>query len=696
MTDYKTYHHFKTETDHDGILWLCVDREGANVNSLSYEVFEELDSIIDEIAANKPVGVIIYSGKKHGFIAGADITQFTKLESVDQAYKIIRQAQVILDKLEALPMPTVAMINGFALGGGCELSLACTYRVADDSSKTVIGLPEVKLGIHPGWAGCVRLPRLIGALKAMNIILPGRALKAKAAKKVGLIDAAVPLRELKRAARYYVLNKPPKHKPSLIESMTNWPGVRHILGNTMRKKLREKISEAHYPAPFAVINNWVKDGVSDQAQLTEVNSIAKLLVHPCSRNLVRVFFLQERMKGLAKGIKFKPQHVHVVGAGTMGGDIAAWCALRGMHVTVQDQSPERIAPALKRAYKLFKKKLKKPRLVQAAMDRLQPDIAGNGVGRADVIIEAIFENLEVKQKLFKDLEARAKPEAVLATNTSSIPLDEINQVLDDPTRLVGIHFFNPVAQMPLVEVVKGDKSSDDMVQKALAFVGKISRQPLPVKSSPGFLVNRVLMPYLMEAMALLQEGVPAKAVDKVAMQFGMPMGPVTLADTVGLDVCLAVADNLCQVYGGTVPDALRSMVESGDLGKKSGKGFYSYANGKKVTTDTATNTSMSDEDIADRLILRMVNESVACLREGVINDKDLLDAGMIFGTGFAPFRGGPINYAKTRGYDDVIKRLGQLEKHCGERFKADAGWSILVSDAQQTQPQAEEAPTVAE
>jgi 3-hydroxyacyl-CoA dehydrogenase / enoyl-CoA hydratase / 3-hydroxybutyryl-CoA epimerase len=678
MTNYKTYENFKLDTDADGILWLAVDRAGAKVNSLSYAVFEELDAIIDEVAQNRPTGVIIYSAKKQGFIAGADITQFTQLESVDQAYKIIRQAQVILDKLEALPMPTVAMINGFALGGGCELALACTYRIAEDSAKTVIGLPEVKLGIHPGWAGTVRLPKLIGAPKAMGIILPGRALKARAAAKMGMIDAAVPERELKRAARYFVMNKPPKHKASFVESMTNWPGIRSILGNTMRKKLRAKISEAHYPAPFAVINNWVKDGVGAQAQLTEVNSIAKLLVHPCSRNLVRVFFLQDQMKALAKGIKFKPAHVHVIGAGTMGGDIAAWCALRGMYVTVQDQSPERIAPAIKRAYKLFKKKLRKPNLVQAAMDRLQPDVAGDGVPRADVIIEAVFENLEVKQKIFKDLELRAKPEAVLATNTSSIPLDDISTVMQDPSRLIGIHFFNPVSMMPLVEVVKADKSDADVVKKGLAFVGKISRQPLPVKSSPGFLVNRVLMPYLMEAMMLLEEGVPAHIVDKAAMKFGMPMGPVTLADTVGLDVGLAVAQNLATVYGGTVPAKLQEMVKAGNLGKKSGQGFYEYKNGKKVSAKESGSSPISNEDITDRLVLRMVNESVACLREGVVDDKDLLDAGMIFGTGFAPFRGGPIHYAEARGTDDVMKRLHDLEKQCGERFKADAGWDILT------------------
>ncbi|MDF1796289.1 MAG: 3-hydroxyacyl-CoA dehydrogenase NAD-binding domain-containing protein [Coxiellaceae bacterium] len=682
MSDYGSYKNFTLKTDEDDVLWVGIDREGMKVNSLDFATFEEFDKIIDEVKSKKPKGMIIYSAKKNGFVAGADINQFVKLQDTDEAYKLVRQAQQILDRLEALTVPTVAMINGFALGGGCELALACHYRVALDDPKTKIGLPEVKLGIQPGWGGTVRLPKLIGAPKAMGIILAGRAVSAKAAQKMGFVDAAVPLRELKRAAKFYVCHKPKRHQASFAENMTNSALVRPLLAKAMRKQLNKKSNKAHYPASYQVVDNWVKVGVGSQAMDTEAKSISELLVTPTSRNLVRVFFLSERMKALAKVVKFKPQHVHVVGAGTMGGDIAAWCALRGLYVTLQDRAPENIAPAIKRAYKLFKKKLKKPRLIQAAMDRLQPDVAGEAVGRADVIIEAIFENLEVKQQLFKELEAKAKPEAVLATNTSSIPLDEINQALTNPERLIGIHFFNPVAMMPLVEVVHGEKSSEDSVNKGLAFVGKIGKFPLPVKSSPGFLVNRVLMPYLMEAMDLLKEGVSATMIDKVAMKFGMPMGPVTLADTVGLDVCLAVAENLGEHYGGDIPQQLRDMVAAKTLGRKTGKGFYSYKGGKQVKpSSSADSTSITKVDIQDRLMLRMVNESVACLREGVVTDKDLLDGGMIFGTGFAPFRGGPVHYAEDRGLKDTVDRLQDLSTRFGERFTPDAGWQALMKPA---------------
>lgn len=677
---YKTYQHFHCETDSDGLLWLAIDRKDAKVNSLSAEIFQELDSLISEITQNAPKGVILYSRKPSGFVAGADITQFTQLKDESEATHLVRQAQSILDKLEALPLPTVAMIKGYALGGGCELALACRYRVADNSHQTRIGLPEIKLGIQPGWGGTVRLPKLVGAIKAMGIILPGSTVSANAAKRIGLIDAAVPDRELKRAARYFALQKPTPHHPGIWDRITNWAGVRPLLAKIFYKQLKQKVQRKHYPAPYAVVDNWVKVGVGSKALETEADSISHLLVTPTSRNLVRVFFLQERMKALTKRIDFRPKHIHVVGAGTMGGDIAAWCALRGMRVTLQDRAPEYIAPAIKRAAKLYEKKLKDFRLVQAALDRLQPDVAGEGIARADLIIEAIFENLEAKQKLFKALEEKASPTAVLATNTSSIPLDEINAVMDHPERLVGIHFFNPVAQMPLVEVVKSEKTQDDVVLKALAFVGAIGKQPITVKSSPGFLVNRVLMPYLMEAMELMKEGVSATTIDRVAVDFGMPMGPVSLADTVGLDVCLAVAQNLMAHYGGEIPDKLKDMVERKQLGKKTGAGYYTYTKQGKLVKSSAQDRIQWDPNlIQDRLILRMLNEAVACLREGVIDDKDLLDAGMIFGTGFAPFRGGPIHYTEQRGCVLVEQRLLELQKLCGQRFQPDLGWKTLFT-----------------
>jgi 3-hydroxyacyl-CoA dehydrogenase/enoyl-CoA hydratase/3-hydroxybutyryl-CoA epimerase len=379
--------------------------------------------------------------------------------------------------------------------------------------------------------------------------------------------------------------------------------------------------------------------------------VADLIVSPTAQYLIRVFFLQERLKTLDRDSEFRPSRVHVVGAGMMGGDIAAWCALRGMQVTLADQSPERIAPAMKRAHSLFRRRLKRTRPVQEAMDRLMPDHRGLGVERADVVIEAIFEDAEAKRSLFQALEPRLRPDAVLATNTSSIPLGEISSVLDQPSRLVGLHFFNPVASMQLVEVVRDTASAPEVMGKAIAFTRHIDRLPLPVLSSPGFLVNRILTPYLLEAVELENEGVPPADIDRQAVSFGMPVGPIELADTVGLDICLHVAEILGRHMQVQVPQRLRDLVLQGRLGRKAGRGFYRYRKGKPVKP-RAPRGYRSDPDTADRMVLRMLNEVVACLREKVVEDPDHLDAGMVFGTGFAPFRGGPLFYLEKQKEQD--------------------------------------------
>lgn len=675
----KKYKNWHVEIDNDQIAWLYFDRASSNVNTINPEVLDELSDLLTAAEKSTYSGIVIASAKSSGFIAGADIEQFTHFTKVEEALALIHKGQQVYNQLAALKIPTVAMVKGFCVGGGCELILACRYRVADDDPKTRIGLPEILLGIQPGWGGSVRLPRLIGALQAMDLILSGRTVAAKAAAQMGLVDVAVPERDLARAARYYILKQPKPHEASYLQALTNSALLRPLIAQLLLKKVKQKVSPEHYPAPFAVIENWKNVGIDniEKALEVEAQSLARLAMTDTAHNLIRVFFLQDQLKGLAKGTDFKARHVHVIGAGTMGGDIAAWCALRGINVTLQDREPKFIAPAIKRATELFQKKLKSPRLVQQALDRLMPDVHGFGIKQADVIIEAIFENLEAKQKLFKAIEASCKPHAVLATNTSSIPLDEINTVMKKPERLIGIHFFNPVAMMQLVEVVQGKLSSEETVKHGIAFVRQIDKLPLPVKSYPGFLVNRVLMPYLMEAMLLLEENIPASVIDKAAVNFGMPMGPVQLADTVGLDVCLAVAKNLVAHFGGTVPQRLIDMVERGDLGRKTGKGFYTYKSGRIVKENGAM-ADIKTTDIADRLILRMINEAVACLREKVIADEDLLDAGMVFGTGFAPFRGGPMHYAHHVGLHDIVHQLKQFSQEYGERFTPDKGWDTLL------------------
>ncbi len=677
MSVQQAYQNWRVATDNDQIVWLWLDKYDATTNTLNKSVLEELRAIIELLTSSTTIrGLIIGSAKSNGFIAGADIEQFSQLSSAEEATALIRKGQEIFDLLANFPLPTVAMIEGFCLGGGLELTLACRYRVAEDGKKTRLGLPEIQLGIHPGWGGTVRLPRLIGALQAMDLILTGRTVNAKAAKAMGIVDDAVAKRHLQRAARQFILDTPKPHHATFLQQLTNTRLLRYLIAMLLRKKVAQKARPDHYPAPYAVIDNWVRDGAKGtEAFINEANSIGKLILTDTSRNLVRVFFLQELLKSLGKNINFEPQHIHVVGAGVMGGDIAAWCCLRGMKVTLQDREPKFIAPAIKRAADLFKKILKNPRLIEEAMDRLIPDLAGDGIANADIIIEAISENVVAKQNLFKDVETKCKADAILATNTSSIPLSNISAVLRRPERLVGIHFFNPVAKMLLVEIAQDANTNQSFVNKAIAFVRKIDRLPLPVKSTPGFLVNRVLMPYLIEAMMLLNENHSAEDIDQAALLFGMPMGPIELADTVGIDICLSVAEHLPQPVPSHLLEKIRNMVNAGQLGRKTNQGFYKYKKGKIIKKQLANNHEI-DPVIGQRLILRMINEAMACKREKVVANGDLLDAGMIFGTGFAPFRGGPMHYTRVEGYQKIVQQLQKLQQQFGERFTPDEGWMV--------------------
>ena len=681
MENSTTNNHFRAETDDDNIVWLHFDKADAGTNVLSVEVFEQLDQHLQNIAAQCPRGLVILSDKTNGFIAGADITAFTKVTTKDEALTFLRTGQEVFNRLEALPFPTVALIHGFCLGGGTELSLACRYRVTRDDPGTRLGLPEVKLGIHPGWGGSARMVPLLGGLKAMDLILSGRSIDGRTGKRMGLVDMVVPERHLREAARKLVIDAPPVHQPAFLDRLSNNPLVRPLLANVFRKQVAKKAPKNHYPSPYAMIDIWRKYA-NDKTRMqdAEAQSLAQLITGSTAQNLVRVFFLQEQLKSLGKDKTYKPKHVHVIGAGTMGGDIAAWCAFRGFHVSLQDQAPERIAPAMKRAYTLFKRKLKRPVKINEAMDRLMPDHKGIGVERADIVIEAIFEDAEVKRSLYKDIEPRMKPDAILATNTSSIPLEELTDALSKPERLVGLHFFNPVAMMQLVEVVNGQSTSPEVSARAMTFTRQIDRLPLPVTSTPGFLVNRILMPYLMEAVVLESEGVPAALIDKAATSFGMPMGPVQLADTVGLDICLHVAEILADHFNAEIPERLKKLVADGNLGRKSGRGFYEYKKGKPVKPKAGSG-NWNMEEITNRLVLRLLNESVSCVREHVVADKELLDAGMIFGTGFAPFRGGPIHYLEAIGADALFQQLQTLLKLRGARFNPDQGWETLINSS---------------
>lgn len=670
----KQYQHWHLETDDNSIAWLHADKAGESTNSLSQDMLNELDEIVTELEGDTPKGLVILSDKKNGFIAGADIKVIASAQNTEQAAEFIRLGQSIFNRIEKLRFPTVCLIHGFCMGGGYELALACRYRIALDDPSTKIGLPEIKLGIHPGFGGAMRLPLLIGAPAAMDIMLTGRAVSARSAKKMGMIDYTVAERHLRKAAADVITSKPPRHKLKGWKKLTNHPLVRPLLAKLFRNQVAKKAPKQHYPAPYALIELWEKHaGNRDKMLKGEETSLSKLVVGDTAQNLIRVFFLQDRLKSLGDKKLFTPRRIHVIGAGVMGGDIAAWCALQGFQVTIQDRQEKNIARVYKNANKLFQKKLKNRLAVQAAMDRLVPDMDGLGIPHADVIIEAIFEDKEAKQSLYRELEPVIKPDALLATNTSSIPLEQLGEALKDPGRLVGIHFFNPVAMMQLVEIVSADNTRQDVQDKAAAFTRHISRLPLPVKSSPGFLVNRVLMPYLVEAVILEAEGIKAPVIDAAATGFGMPMGPIALADTVGLDICLSVAENLSATTSMEVPQRLKTLVHDGHLGKKTNRGFYHYKKGKP-TDAKAGKSDFRPSDIQDRLMLRFINEAIAVLREGVVTDKDLLDAGIIFGTGFAPFRGGPMHYVDQQGADTLHRKLVELEEKHGQRFKPDTGW----------------------
>lgn len=655
------------ETNERAIATLDVARSSANV--LTHEVLRELDELISELEARSLAGLIIRSGKPGAFIVGADVREFENISDSARAAELARAGQHVFNRLAKLPFPTAAVIHGHCLGGGLELALACTYRVARDDESTRLGLPEVRLGIHPGFAGTVRLPAVIGPLAALDLMLTGRSVTAREALKLGLVDDVSPERHLLNAASACLARRRPKRKVALSKRLPWWWPLRPLVYRRVLRRLQKRVNHDHYPAPYRILQLRRHKATQEQ----EATSLGELLVSRTSRNLVHVFLLGEELKRQARMHAHDIERVHVIGAGVMGGEIAAWAAYKGFIVSLQDQGAEIVARAMQRAYEFFQKKLKTPRAVQEAMDRLMPDVSGHGLKRADLVVEAIIESVDAKRVVFRRVEQAAPPDAVLASNTSSIPLETLSSTLGDPSRLVGLHFFNPVARMQLVEIVKGEETSESALKRARAFTVAIDKLPLVVRSSPGFLVNRILVPYLMEAMKMVEERVPMRVVDRAATEFGMPMGPVQLADAVGLDICLSVAEELSEPLGITVPDRLRAMVERGHLGKKSGRGFYKY--NARGEPKGRTRSKPSEIPITERLVLRILNEAMACLREGIVQDPDAIDAGMVYGTGFAPYLGGPMRYVESMGETGISHSLYRLSEEYGERFIPDAGWS---------------------
>ncbi len=644
-------HDWRFSVDFEGIAWAIFDRQGESMNSLGRRPTEELGEIVktvEEAAMRGEVkGLVLMSAKESSFIAGADIREFKDFDTEAKIAEVVNQTLELINRVDRLPVTVVAAIHGYCLGGGLELALASDWRIADREEATRLGFPEVKLGIFPGLNGTVRAIEAAGPVDGMSAMLTARMLRPTAAKAMGFVDQLVPTRHnLRWAARKAVLQKRrSKGAPWWKRLMLKQP-VRSVLAKQMRAKTAEKVREEHYPAPFRLIDLFERYGDDPvRMKLAETELFTPLMASETSRNLRRVFKLSEMLKDEAPKDGFKPRRVHVIGAGTMGGDIAAWCVVQGMQASLQDLDEAQIKKALSRAKGLFKRHLRTPLAVDAAVARLIADPDGKHVKHADVVIEAIVEKLDVKQNLFQKLETEIKPGAVLATNTSSLRLEDIAMPLSDPGRLVGLHFFNPVAQLPLVEVVRGEQTREDEVRKACTFVTAISKLPLIVKSVSGFLVNRVLAPYMMEAVRRYQMGEPRDKIDQAALKFGMPMGPLELMDLVGLDIANHVGKelNLAPKDG----NVLETLVQQGKLGKKTGEGFYVWEQGKPKREE-ATYDAAELERLGRELVKPMLDEAERALEEGVVANADHVDAGVIFGTGFAPFRGGPLHYRRTQ------------------------------------------------
>ena len=676
----ETRGNWRIARDDENIAWLLLDKPGKSVNTVDRSVLEELAAELDRLDSDPPRGLVIRSAKSSGFAAGADINGFVGA-SKDDITAMLSEGHAVLDRLAGSRFPTVAVVHGHCLGGGLELALACRFRIAVQNAT--LGFPEVMLGLHPGLGGTFRSIEIADPIEAMTMMLTGKSAPARKAKRIGLVDAVVEERHVRNAVHAAIFGDlQPGERGLRSRAFALRPG-RMLAARQMRAKAAEKATPAHYPAPFRLIDLWEEHGGrSERMREAELESFSSLVETPTAQNLVRVFFLREKMRGLRQG-KSGIRCIHVIGAGAMGGDIAAWAAREGFRVSLQDIATAPIGRAIESAAKMLEGSLKDPLKVRDALDRLMPDPDGVGLSSADLVIEAAPEKLDLKQMILRDAEVRMKPGAILASNTSALPLPDLANGLVDPSRFVGIHFFNPVSRMQLVEIVRHDKVNPETLRRANAFVVELSRLPAPVEPSAGFLVNRALTPYIAEALLLVNEGIPKERIDARAEEFGMPMGPVELADHVGLDIAVEVADTLRERLGMQLPDTppwLHTMVREGKVGRKAGLGLYEWdASGKpkKQRVDALPDSTPDDPALIDRLILPMVNAVVAALREGVVRDEDSADGAMVFGTGFAPFRGGPIRYARDRGIENVIARLRELEMSHGARFRPDRGWDSL-------------------
>ncbi len=673
----------------DGIATLTFDRPNSSANVFDVATLHELDAHLATLEARNDVkGLLLVSAKPKIFVAGADLNSFAGA-TVETLAGIVDLGHRVFTRLERLPFPSAAAINGVCLGGGCEVVLACDWRAGSLDKAMKIGLPETQLGILPAWGGSVRLPRLVGLPQALGVILTGKQLVAQQALKLGLVDDVAHPEYLVAAARKLLARG--KRRPGSAPGLMSSVALRPIVTMKARKDVLAK-TRGHYPAPLKALDVAVSalGQPLERGLALERAAFLELVATPQCRSLMSIFFLQERAKklkapGSADGTARPVQRVAVIGAGVMGAGIAQWTAARGYPTLLKDVAPGALAKGLKTAEKIFTDGVKKRKLTPAeataGLDRITATAEDVPLAGVDLVIEAALEKLDVKQAIFRQLEARSGPDTILATNTSALSIDAIAGGLADPGRVVGIHFFNPVHRMQLVEIVRGPRTSPVALDTALTFVKAIGKLPVLVKDSPGFLVNRILLPYMVEAVRLFAEGVDAARLDRIMLDFGMPMGPARLSDEVGLDVAQHVAVDLQNRLAKPVPinDTLAKMIAKGWLGKKSGTGFYVFPKekGAKEQPNPAVaflqtsgqGRAQDDATLLDRMVLVMVNEAARCLEEGVVEAPEDVDFGMIFGTGWAPFRGGPLRYADARGVAEIVGQLQKLQNEVAPHFE---------------------------
>ena len=635
--------HWLANIDEDGIAWLYLQTVGKSVNVLNNAVMTELECLLDRLENNKDLrGVALLSGKKGGFVYGADIHEFETLKTASEVANHMLYVHGLFNRIEALPVPSCVGVDGIAVGGGLEIALTFDRLFITSSSKTKLGFPEVNLGIMPGYGGSGRAYGRIGTKAVLDMMVSGRPIGSIDAIKTGLADELVDKPDdLEKSMREWIIGCNGE-KPIFTELETAADATAIAAA---KDKYLKRLRSDHTPAPAAIIEHVENFGHDKSAMsASEIDVFPNLMVSSASKNLRRVFYLTDAVRKSARG-ESGIKRMHVVGAGVMGGDIAAIGAMAGLDVTLTDMNEAAIVGAIARAKKLFERRLKSDEKVALALARLRTDLNGNGATDADLIIEAVAEKLEVKQAVFKNLEAVSKASAILATNTSAIPLEDIATALNGPERLIGLHFFNPVPVLPLVEVIWSKYSDPKIVSRGMQFAGQIGKMPVRCKSAPGFLVNRALLPYIFKAIEAVAGGEKADHIDEALVDFGMPMGPIELADQIGLDVCLDVGI----VLG--MPPATKVLLDekcrTGTIGRKSGSGFYEWDGNRAIRAHQSKDPRVMAA-IAKNMLAPMIEECRKAVDENVVDTADSADAGMIFGIGFPGFRGGPLNWSKEQ------------------------------------------------